>query len=474
MSADVGVVGLGGLGQRLVADLLAANHEVVAYNRGAERAERVLSEYDGGARVARASSTAELVQRLTPPRRVILAITSGRAPDDVLDQLVPLLEPGDGIVDAGNAHYADTTRRSRNLEEREINFLGAGISGLGTRHGPAITVGGSHGGWELLKDVLQSIAGRSASSEPYCDRVGEGGAGHFVKMVHNGIEYADLQLIGDAYHLLRCGLCLTAEEAQRVFADWNRTELASYLVEITARILAAEDDDGSPLVEKILDVADQRGTGGWVVEESIALGVPATVVGEAVHARSLSAMKEDRVSAAALLGGPDRVLDVGRDEFIEDLRLAMLATRAVSYTQAFMLIERGAAQHGWAMDRSAVAAIWHGGSIISSTLLGEVRDALTERPDVPSLLFDDRLRVLVDRCQAPWRRVVSAAVERGLPVPAISSALAFYDGYRTSLLPASLLQAQRDYFAAHTYERVDNDRGGRFHTDWPGGAPRTV
>jgi 6-phosphogluconate dehydrogenase len=465
MSTDVAVVGLGELGRRLVTDLASAGHLVAACNRSAGRAVGLPPG------VERTTSIPELVQLLAPPRRVILAVEAGRAPDDAIEQLVPRLEPGDVIVDAGNSHFADTTRRSRALEERGIGFLGAGMSGFGAGRGPAITVGGSERAWPLVADLLASIAGRSSGLEPYCAWVGDGGAGHFAKLVHNAIEYVDMQLICEGYDLLRHGLGLQAAEVQLVFGDWSRGELASYLVEITATILAAEDDDRTPLVERVLDVADQKGTGGWAVQESIALGVPATLVAEAVHARNLSAMKDERIAAADLLGRPVPTLD-RRGELVDDLRLAMLATRAVSYTQAFMLLQRGGERHGWTLDRAAIARIWQGGSIIGSALLGKVGDSLAEDGDLPSLLLGARFRTLIERSEPSWRRVVASAVEIGLPVPTLSASLAYYDGYRASRLPANLLQAQRDHFAAHTYERVDRDRGIRFHTDWHTGATR--
>jgi 6-phosphogluconate dehydrogenase len=450
----------------MVERLVGARKRVAAYNRSPGRIDDVVRDLAAGY-VVPATSVADAVRMLAPPRLVLLAVPADGAPDDVIAELVRHLEPGDVIVDAGNSHFGDSSRRARELRERGVHFLDAGISGFGTRYGPAITVGGSSEGWQLGAGVLRAVAGGGK-----CDRVGESGAGHFAKLVHNAIEYADMQLICEAYHLLRDGAGLSVADARRVFEDWSGSELAAYLVEITANILAAEDADGSPLVERILDVADQRGTGGWAVEESVDLGVPATLVAEAVHARSLSARKDERLIAAHVLSGPSGGGVRDGVAFVDDLHSALLASRAVSYTQAFMLLQRGAESYGWTLDRAAIAGIWQDGSIVGSTLLEHVRDALTDEPELSSLLLDDRFGALIDESQAGWRRVVTTAVELGLPVPAHSAALAFYDTHRAARLPANLLQAQRDYFAAHTYERVDRERGLRFHTDWPGAGTR--
>jgi 6-phosphogluconate dehydrogenase len=471
-AADLALVGLARLGQNLILSLADQGYDVVAYNRTTEKVDEFLRGAAAGRpNVVGARSVAEMVGLLSPPRTVLLAVAAGRATDELVEELVPHLEPGDLIVDAGNSHFADTTRRAQRLEEEGMLFVGAGFSsgGRDARDGPAIVAGGSADAWPRIRDLLLSIAARSPDGQPCCSWVGEGGAGHFVKMVHNGIEYADMQLVCEAYQLLRDGLGLSAAEMQRVFAEWNRGELDSYLISITADILAVEDEDGAPLVDKILDAADQQGTGTWTVTSSLELGVPATLVAEAVHARSLSAMKDERVAAARVLNGPPGSIEDGNDALVDDLRDAMLATRAVSYTQAFMLMRKAAAEYGWPLDAGAIAATWQG-SIIRSALLTTVRTAFDTDPDLGSVLLGDTSSALVDRCQPAWRRVVATAVGLGIPVPAISGGLAFYDGYRTARLPANLLQAQRDYFAAHTYERIDRERGLGFHTDWAAGS----
>ncbi len=470
-AADIAIVGLGRLGQSLILNLAEHGYKVAVYNRGLERMEEFLrGPAAGQPNAVGARSLAELIGALGRPRVVVLAVRAGAAVDELIGRLAPHLDPGDLIVDAGNSHFADTTRRAKLLEDQGLLFIGAGISAgaEGLRHGPTIMPGGSPEAWPLVRDMLRAIAGRSLDGEPCCAWVGDAGAGHFVKMIHNGIEYVDMQLICEGYQLLSEGLGLAAEETQRVFAEWSRGELDSYLISITANILAVEDGDGAPLLDKILDVADQRGTGAWVVSSSLELGVPATLAAEAVHARSLSAMKDERVAAARMLEGPAGLFDGSREALIDDTRDAMLATRVVSYAQAFMLLRGAALEYGWQLDHGAIAGIWQGGGIIRSAMLKDVRDAFLRNPALESLLLDDALVAVVRRCQTSWRRVVATAVELGIPTPAISGALAFYDGYRREKLPASLLQAQRSYFAAHTYERVDAERGVGFDTDWTG------
>ena len=420
--------------------------------------------------VVGARSVEELVVLLPRPRKIVLTVAPGSAADELIELLVPHLDSGDLVVDAGNSHYADTIRRAKRLEAHGMLFIGAGVTAGedAAFTGPAIVAGGSPGAWPLVREMLQSIAARSPAGEPCCEWVGEGGAGHFVKATHNGLEYAEMQLICEAYHLLSEGLGLTARETNRVFVAWAGGELDSYLIDITADILAYEDERGAPLLDSILDAAAQQGTGAWAVASSLELGVPATLMGEAVFARSLSAMKEDRVGASATLSGPTVRFEDDRAEFVEDLRHALVASRIVSYTQGHMLLSRAAEEHGWSLDYRAIATVWQGGRILRSSLLAEIREAFAESPGLGSLILDDRFREVVDRCQPSWRRVVATGAGLGVPTPAISAALAFYDGYRSARLPTNLLQAQRDYFGAHTYERIDRDRGLRFHTDWTG------
>jgi 6-phosphogluconate dehydrogenase len=476
IEADVAVIGLARLGRDLTLRLADHGYAVVVHNRTVEKVEDFLSGPAAGRRnVTGAGSVEQMLGQLSPPRKVMLTITAGRAPDEVIEQLLPHLEPGDAVVDAGNSHFADTERRTKQLDNLGVLFIGAGIARGEARagHGPSIMVGGNPDAWQLVKEMLQSIAASSSDGDPYCGWVGEGGAGHFVKMVHNGIEYADMQLVCEAYQLLGEGLGLTARDIHRVFTDWNGGELESYLLGITVDILGFEAEDGTPLLEKILDVAEQKGSGSGAMVSSLELRVPATLIGQAVYARSLSAMKDERVAAATLLRGPDARLEDERDTFVDDLRLALLASRVVSHAQAHTLLCRASDEHGWALDYGTIAALWQGGGIIRSALLAEIRRVLAENPASRSLMLDRHFRAAIDRCQASWRQVVATAAKRGLPTPTISAALAFYDGYRRERLPANLLQAQRDYVAAHGYERADREGGLRFHTDWLDGASRS-
>lgn len=474
-AADIALIGLGKLGRGLILNLADHGFKVVAHNRTVERVDEFLrGPAADRPNVVGARSVEEMTSLLARPRKVVLAVTAGSAADELIEQLVPYLEPGDILVDAGNSHFADTSRRTRGLESRGMLFIGAGISPGedGTRDGPAIMPGGSTEAWPLVRDMFEAIAARSPDGDPCCKWIGEGGAGHFAKMAHNGIEYADMQLICEAYQLLRDGLGLTAHETHRVFTEWNRGELGGYLISATADILAFEDEGGTPLVDKILDTSDQQGTGSWTATSSLELGVPATLIGEAVHARFLSAMKDDRVRAASVLRGPTAAFAGARDGFVEDIGRAVLASRIVSYTQAHMLMRRAAEEHGWDLKYGAIATTWQGGRILRSALLDEVRQAFNGNPELTSLVLNDHFRAVIDRCQTSWRTVVAAAAELGVPTPAISAALAFYDGYRRARGPANLLQAQRDYFGAHTYGRVDRDPGLRFHTDWKDGSRR--
>jgi 6-phosphogluconate dehydrogenase len=394
----------------------------------------------------------------------------------MIEQLLAYLEPGDLIIDGGNSHFSDTIRRTKQLEAKGLLYIGTGVSGgeEGARHGPSLMPGGSPQAWPLVQEIFQSIAARTPDGAPCCDWVGEDGAGHYVKMTHNGIEYGDMQLICEAYQLLRDGLGLSAEQMHDVFAGWNEGELDSYLVEITRDILAYRDEDGEPLLEKILDTAGQKGTGKWTSVSAFDLGVPVTLIAEAVYARCLSAMKNERVAAARMLSGPARregghpVHPADERRLVGALGEALLAAKIVSYAQGFMLLREAATEYGWALDYGAIAQMWRGGCIIRSVFLERITDAFNQDPELPSLLLDDYFRGVLRRCQPAWRATVATAIKLGIPAPALSSALAFYDGYRNPRLPANLLQAQRDYFGAHTYERVDRPQGEFFHTDWTG------
>jgi 6-phosphogluconate dehydrogenase len=415
-------------------------------------------------------SIEELVSQLKRPRRVMLLVKAGDAVDQFIEQLIPHLEPGDIIIDGGNSNYTDSIRRTAYVESKGLLFIGTGVSGgeEGARNGPSIMPGGSPAAWPHVKPIFQAVAAKVEDGTPCCDWVGETGAGHFIKMVHNGIEYGDMQLICEVYQLLKEVLGLSAAEMHTIFADWNRGKLDSYLIEITRDILAFKDEDGQPIVEKILDAAGQKGTGKWTVISALDLGIPLTLISEAVMARSLSALKEERVAASQVLSGPTVTFTGDKAAFIDDLREALYAAKMISYTQGYMLMRAVAQEYGWHLNYGGIALMWRGGCIIRSVFLGKIKEAFDQNPALTNLLLDPYFQEQVDAAQSAWRRVIAKAVELGIPVPAMSSALAFFDGYRRERLPANLLQAQRDYFGAHTYERVDQPRGRFFHTNWTG------
>jgi 6-phosphogluconate dehydrogenase len=417
-----------------------------------------------------AHSLEEMIGLLKKPRKVMLMVKAGKAVDEFIELLLPHLEAGDLIIDGGNSHFPDTIRRTKYLAGKGMLYIGTGVSGgeEGARHGPSIMPGGNPAAWPLIKGIFQSISAKTADGEPCCDWVGEDGAGHYVKMTHNGIEYGDMQLICEAYQLMRDGLGLTNQEMHSVFAEWNKGELDSYLIEITADILGYRDESGTHVVDLILDSAGQKGTGKWTGINSLELGVPVTLIAEAVYARCLSALKDERVTASKLLKGSQAVFQGDRQAFVEDIRKALLASKIVSYAQGFMLMREAAREYGWNLNYGGVALMWRGGCIIRSVFLGRIKQAYDRNPALSNLLLDDYFRGIIESCQPSWRRVVAKAVELGIPLPAFATALAFYDGYRCARLPANLLQAQRDYFGAHTYERVDRARGQHFHTNWTG------
>jgi len=476
-TADIAVIGLAVMGQNLILNMDDHGFTVVAYNRSAERVDAFLANEAKGTRVIGARSLPELVAQLKRPRRVMLMVQAGRAVDEVIEALIPLLEPGDILIDGGNSLYQDTARRLRRAEAAGLLYIGTGVSGgeEGARHGPSIMPGGSAVAWPHVAPIFQAIAAKVADGSPCCDWVGEGGAGHYVKMVHNGIEYGDMQLIGEAYQLMRDGLGMSADEMSAVFADWNQGELESYLVEITRDILAFKDADGAPLVDRILDAAGQKGTGKWTVISSAELGVPTTLISEAVFARCVSALKGQRLVAAQRFGTPVAPLAGDRAAWIAALRDALYAAKIVSYTQGYMLMQAAAEANGWRLNLGGIALMWRGGCIIRSAFLGDIKTAFERDPALPNLLFDPFFAQAMVRCQAGWRQVVGAAVAAGIPVPALGSALAFFDGFRTARLPANLLQAQRDYFGAHTYQRVDDAPGTPpHHTNWTGSGGSTT
>jgi 6-phosphogluconate dehydrogenase len=474
--ADIGLVGLAVMGQNLVLNMADHGFRVAVFNRTTERVDEFLRGPAAEANVVGAHSVEELASLLARPRRVMLMVRAGAPVDETIAELLPYLEPGDVIVDGGNSNYEDSIRRTRELRERGLLFVGAGVSGgeEGARLGPSIMPGGAPEAWPLVREIFQAIAAKVDDGTPCCDWVGEDGAGHYVKMVHNGIEYGDMQVIAEAYHLLRTAAGLSYEELHETFAGWNRGKLDSYLIEITRDIMGFRDEDGEPLVERILDTAGQKGTGKWTAISSLDLGQPVTLVAEAVYARILSSLKDERVAAAPLLGGLRGELDGDRGSFVDDVRDALYASKIVSYAQGFMLFRAAAAEYGWNLNYGGIALMWRGGCIIRSAFLGKIRDAYERDPDLRNLLLDPYFRGEIEAAEPGWRRTVARAVELGIPVPAYSTALAFYDGYRSERLPANLIQAQRDYFGAHTYERTDRPRGQFFHTNWTGRGGETT
>lgn len=467
--ADIGLIGLAVMGQNLILNMNDHGFVVCAYNRTVDKVDQFLGREAKGTNVIGAHSLEELVQKLKKPRRVMMLVKAGEAVDDFIGKLVPLLERGDIIIDGGNSEYQDTTRRMRQLQAQGILYVGSGVSGGedGARYGPSLMPGGAPEAWEHIKPIFQSIAAK-ASGEPCCDWVGPEGAGHFVKMVHNGIEYGDMQLICEAYHLMKVALGMSPDEMSEVLDAWNKGPLESFLIEITRDILKFKDTDGQPLVEKILDQAGQKGTGKWTGISALEYGVPLTLIGEAVFARCLSSLKDERVQASKVLHGPASSKYTGdKAEFIEHIRKALYASKIISYTQGFMLLREVAQQYKWKLNMGGIALMWRGGCIIRSVFLGNIKAAYDKNPELSNLLLDDFFKNAIHECQDSWRKVLSAAALLGIPTPAFSTALTFYDGYRSGWLPANLIQAQRDYFGAHTYELLDK-RGHSVHTNWTG------
>jgi 6-phosphogluconate dehydrogenase len=467
--SDIGLVGLAVMGENLVLNMESKGFTVTVYNRTVDKVDAFLANRAKGKNIRGAHSIEDLIKSLERPRKIMLMVKAGKPVDDFIELLLPHLEAGDIIIDGGNSHYPDTNRRTKYVESKGMLYIGTGVSGgeEGALKGPSIMPGGSKAAWPSVKPIFQAIAAKVENNIPCCDWVGENGAGHFVKMVHNGIEYGDMQLICEAYHIMKELLGLTSDEMHQVFAEWNKGDLDSYLIEITRDILGFKEN-GEALVEKILDTAGQKGTGKWTGIAALDLGVPLTLIGEAVFSRCLSAQKDERVAASKILNGPKLTISTDKKAFVNDIRDALFASKIVSYAQGYVLMREAAKENGWDLNYGGIALMWRGGCIIRSVFLGKIKEAFDNTPNLTNLLLDPYFKAKVETAQAGWRKVVAAAVTNGIPVPAFATALSYFDGYRSEKLPANLLQAQRDYFGAHTYERTDKPRGEFFHTNWTG------
>ena len=468
--ADIGLIGLAVMGENLVLNMASNGYQVAVYNRTTSKVDNFIAGRAADQPIVGTYSLEELCSKLKRPRRVMIMVKAGGAVDKVIEGLLPHLEPGDIVIDGGNSEFPDSIRRTNDLAEKKILFIGTGVSGgeEGALKGPSIMPGGNADAWEHVKPIFQAIAAKTDKGEPCCEWVGRGGAGHFVKMVHNGIEYGDMQMICETYDMMKNGLGMSNQEMHEVFAKWNTGVLDSYLVEITRDILGYKDEDGVETVDVILDKAGQKGTGKWTAISALDVGQPLTLIGEAVFARCLSALKDERVEAAKVLDGPGTKFEGDKAAMVADLEQALYASKIVSYAQGYQLMRAISDEKDWGLDYGAIALMWRGGCIIRSAFLNNIRDAFEKDAELTNLLLDDFFQHAVENAQAAWRRVVSTSVTLGIPMPAIGAALAYFDGYRTARLPANLLQAQRDYFGAHTYERVDKERGEFFHTNWTG------
>jgi len=468
--ADIGVVGLAVMGENLILNMESKGFTVACFNRTISKVDDFISGRAAGKNIIGTQTIEELVASLETPRKVMCMIKAGGAVDAFIDQVIPFLDKGDIIIDGGNSHFPDTIRRTKKVEEAGLLYIGTGVSGgeEGALLGPSIMPGGSPAAWDAVKPIFQKISAQTDAGEPCCEWVGSDGAGHFVKMVHNGIEYGDMQMICETYQMMKEGLGLSNEEMHDVFTEWNASELDSYLIEITRDILGYKTDDGEAVIDQILDTAGQKGTGKWTAVSALDLGQPLTLIGEAVFARCLSALKDERVEAAKVLSGPATTFDGDKAAMIADLKQALYASKIVSYAQGYQLMREAAKEYNWELKNGEIALMWRGGCIIRSVFLGNIKEAFDANPDLVNLLLAPFFKDAVENAQAAWRRVIMKSVELGIPMPAIGAALAYFDGYRSERLPANLLQAQRDYFGAHTYERLDKPRGEFFHTNWTG------
>ena len=467
---DIGLIGLAVMGENLAMNMESKGFTVAVYNRTTAKVDKFINGRAAGKNFIGCHSLQELVDNLEKPRKVFMMVKAGAAVDNMIEQLIPIMEEGDIIIDGGNSHYPDTIRRTEYVESKGLLYVGTGVSGgeEGALNGPSMMPGGSPAAWPYVKPIFQGICAKVEDGSPCCDWVGENGAGHFVKMVHNGIEYGDMELICEVYQLMKYGLGMSNEEMHEVFAAWNETELDSYLIEITRDILAYKDENGEATVDYILDTAGQKGTGKWTAISSLDEGVPLTLIGEAVYARCLSAMKEERVEASKLYPHEIPAFEGDKDAMIENLRQALYASKIISYAQGYTLMRTAAKTYGWNLNYGGIALMWRGGCIIRSVFLGKIKEAYDKNPELQNLLMDDYFSETIKGLVPAWREVVAYAAKAGVPMPAISSALNYFDGYTTDRLPANLLQAQRDYFGAHTYERIDQPRGQMYHTNWTG------
>lgn len=467
--ADIGLIGLAVMGQNLVLNMNDHGYTVAVFNRSTDKVDEFLSGPANGTKIIGTHSLKELFETLKRPRKVMLMVKAGKPVDDLIEQALPFLEKGDLIIDGGNSLFTDSNRRTQSLKEKGILFIGTGISGgeEGARHGPSIMPGGNPDAWPLVKNIFQDISAKVDGS-PCCEWVGDNGAGHYVKMIHNGIEYGDMQLISESYDLLKRGLKLGAKEQNEIFSKWNKGKLDSYLIEITSQIFTVNDKDGNPLLDKILDVAGQKGTGKWTVIDALDLGIPLTLIAEAVFARCLSAIKDERIEASKKLKGPTIAFNEDKETFIDHVQHALYASKIISYAQGFMQMRQAATDYKWNLNYGDIALMWRGGCIIRSLFLGKIKEAFEKNPNLKNLLLDDFFAGEINSSQDGWRHVVATGAKLGIPLPCFSTALAFYDGYRSADLPANMLQAQRDFFGAHTYERIDQPRGQYFHTNWTG------
>src|SRR3989339_5574 len=468
--ADIGLIGLAVMGENLVLNIESKGFTAAVYNRTVEKVDKFVQGRAKGKNIIGTHSIKELLESLKRPRKVMLMVKAGAAVDDFINQLIPLMEKGDIIIDGGNSHFPDTIRRTKYCEEKGLLYIGTGVSGgeEGALKGPSIMPGGSPDAWPHVKPIFQKICAKTEKGEPCCEWVGENGAGHFVKMVHNGIEYGDMQMICEVYQIMKEGLGMSNKEMNEVFTEWNKGELDSYLIEITRDILGYKDEDGKEVIDLILDTAGQKGTGKWTSMEALNLGQPLTLIGEAVFARCLSALKDERVEASKVLSGPKTKFNGDKKKFLDDLKQALYASKIISYAQGYQLMRAAAVEYKWNLNYGGIALMWRGGCIIRSVFLGKIKDAFDNNLNLKNLLLDPFFNDAVLKAQPSWRRVLTEAINLGVPVPALCTALNFFDGYRSKRLPANLLQAQRDYFGAHTYVRVDKPRGEFFHTNWTG------